>query len=316
MPQLKRPVRVKPSISLRDFYNRRNKVLIQRNIGGLGDILMHRMVFEDFKNINPEMEIVFAVLPQYFDAVKDHPYIDQIVDATKVEISEYNISYNTSNCCYRYEMSIAPNADKHRSDIWAAHCGVELKNHNMHIRLSDEEMSFGRNKLTEYTKGNVAILAPLSAMPSKNLLKYHLATAVKELKRQGFFILGLHNHPISDLDELGVPVLTGLNTREWMSIIANSDCTISADSAAFHCAGGMGKPVVGIYTWACGYTYGQWYPTATIVQLHRKTHPEWKCGPCYLWPDCPFTTKPEKPCLTKITAEMIVKGIETMLNKE
>lgn len=37
------------SISLKTFNNRKNKILIYRQYGGLGDILMMRMIFEDFK---------------------------------------------------------------------------------------------------------------------------------------------------------------------------------------------------------------------------------------------------------------------------
>ena len=35
------------NISLKQFHERKNNVLIHRVCGGLGDILMHRMLFED-----------------------------------------------------------------------------------------------------------------------------------------------------------------------------------------------------------------------------------------------------------------------------
>ncbi len=317
MPRLIRPKRVKQTMTLRMFHERRNKVLILRGIGGLGDILMHRMVFEDFKKANPEMKIVFACPTQFFDAVKDHPYVDEVVNAKKVNTEDYMLSYNTTNCCSRYEMGIAPFADKNRSDIWANHCGVKLENHNMHIQLSKEELEFGKvelAKIADGTKPTVAV-CPISAMRSKNLLDHQLIGTVKGLREMGLFVYSTHPKPIKTLQKIDVPTICGLTIRQWMGLLMATDYVVSVDTAAFHFAGGMNRPVVGIFTWADGYVYGKHYPTKTIVQLHRNTHPDWKCGPCYKWPECPFTTKPEKPCLTKLTVEMILEGVKTMLNK-
>ena len=41
-------------LSLNEFEGMRNKVLILRQAGGVGDILMQRMMFEGFKQIFPE----------------------------------------------------------------------------------------------------------------------------------------------------------------------------------------------------------------------------------------------------------------------
>ena len=300
-------------MGLHEFHTKRNQVLIYRNIGGLGDMLMHRMVFEDFKKLNPEMDIIFACPPRYFDAVKDHPYIDKLEDSSTVNSQDYVVSYNTTSCCSRYETAVAPLADKHRSDIWAGHCGVELQNHNMHIKLSQEELDYGATEIAKLTDQTSVALCPVSAMPSKNLLDHQIEIAVNHLRKKGLFVFSLHTEPIKSLAKLNVPVLCNRKIREWMGILSATDYVVSVDTAAFHYAGGTGKPVVGIFTWADGYVYGQFYDTKTIVQLHRNTHPDWKCGPCYKWPDCPFTTKPEKPCLTKITAQMIENGIDSML---
>src|SRR5258708_7428042 len=101
----------------------------------------------------------------------------------------------------------------------------------------------------------------------KNLLPRHLQHLVNELHSMKYFVFGVHNRPIETLLEMEVPTLSGLSIRQWMAVLYAADYVVSVDTAAFHFAGGMGKPLVGIYTWADGYIYGKYSPTATIVQL-------------------------------------------------
>jgi len=116
--EYKRPEQAKPTIGIRDFYNKRKKVLIQRSVGGLGDILMHRMMFEDFKKLLPNAEVHFACPAMYHEAVIDHPFIDKVLDSNVVNYHDYIIHYNTTTACGRWEMKMAPMSGKHRSDIW------------------------------------------------------------------------------------------------------------------------------------------------------------------------------------------------------
>src|SRR5581483_6654501 len=104
------------TVSLREFYERKNKVLIIRRARGLGDIFMCRMMFEDFKRVMPDMHLVFACPRAYHDAIKDHPYIDEVIDTLGLEDkTDYPISYDISTCCIRWECGHAPFANKHRA---------------------------------------------------------------------------------------------------------------------------------------------------------------------------------------------------------
>lgn len=311
--RIAKPHRTSKKNSLMDFYNKRNKVLIYRNTGGLGDILMHRMMFEDIKKINPEMEITFACLPYYIDAVKDHPFIDYVIDCSLVKQEDYGIVYNTTSACDRYEMEKAPFADKNRSDIWAEHCGIELTNHKMHIRLTEEELEYGKNWLKNKNKSGLNIMfSPVSAMASKNLMPHHITELVSYLRQKNCFVYSAHHRKNEQLEKLDVPVLYNQNIRQWMSIISAADYIITVDTATFHYAGGVGKPMTGIFTWADGKIYGKYY-NFTLVQKHRDNK-DWNCGPCYAWMNCPKTKHGLKPCLTELTTENIICGIEQMFN--
>jgi ADP-heptose:LPS heptosyltransferase len=303
-------------MNLREFYEKRHKVLILRSVGGLGDILMHRMMFEDFKLLMPEVELYFACPSVYHDAVIDDPFLTSVITPDEVERENYITSYNTTSACGRHEMKRAPFSGEHRSDIWSNHCGVSLTKHEMNFRLTDEEKAEGRRIIESHRdrQGPSVVVAPISAMENKNLLDYQLVGLMRQLQDRGLYPFGLHTIPIYDLLKNDIPTIGEIKLKQWMGVIDQADYVISVDSAAFHCAGGMKKPLVGIYTFADGKVYGKYFD-CFIVQKHRDYTSGWDCGPCYNWGNCPKTKKNPKPCLTEITVDDIMEKVDLMLKK-
>lgn len=311
--EIRRPEKLNNELTLKSFYEKRNKVLIIRGCGGLGDIYMHRMIFEDFKRLNPDVEIHFACPTFYHEALSDHPYIDKILDCDKVDRLDYIISYSTSTACGRYEMQLAPYSDKHRSDIWANHCGVELTKHNMHFNLSDDEKKHGKELIEDMRdrSGPSVVLCPVSAMHNKNLTDEQIKELVQALRDKNCYVLGLHNKPILPLLEADVPIIHNAKIRSSMSVINQADYVLSVDTAHFHCAGGMKKPVVGIFTFVNAQIYSKYYPTAITLQGNC---PAGHSG-CYNWGVCPITEDNPKPCLTSIQVKDIMEKVDLMMKK-
>lgn len=271
---------------------------------------MHRMIFEDIKLKNFNKNVVFACPKQYHKAVENHPFIDEIVDCETLDKEIFH--YNTTNACHRYESKIAPFSDKHRSDIWAEHCGINLKNHNMHICLKNEFLDYGIKLIN---KKPSVLFAPISSMKSKNLNDDQICKTVIGLKQRGYNVFGCHTYPIKSLLDMNIPVICGIDINQWMGIIAASDYVISVDTSVLHFAGGINKPTVGIFTWADGKVYCKYYENCIVVQKHRDDG-NWECGPCYNWGMCPKSRNSEKPCLTELTSEMILNGFDMLLKKQ
>jgi len=137
---------------------------------------------------------------------------------------------------------------------------------------------------------------------------------IKGLHDRKCFAFGLHSSPIYPMLKKDVPVIHGVGMRQWLSVINQADYVVSVDTAVFHAAGGMKKPLVGIFTFADGKVYGKYFDFF-LVQRHRDEDPTWTCGPCYNWGACPKTQQNPKPCLTEITAEMILERVDRMLEK-
>lgn len=318
MPRLiKKPQRNKV-FSLRQFYERRNKVLVLRDTGGLGDILMQRMIFEDFHRVMPGIQVVWAIPNSYHEAAADHPFVHQVIDSRDMNHHDYVITYDTTTACTRYEHSIAPRADKHRSDIWAHHCGVNLEKHDMHLNVSPEMRAWAGKLLAGYRQnpaGPLVLLCPISAMVGKNLTPEQMKGVAGRLRAKGCNVVALHKTPIYPLQEAKVPTICGLGTGQWMAVINEADYVVSVDTSSFHCAGGLKRPLVGIFTFYDGKVYGQHYDFV-LVQKHRDDG-DWPCGPCYMWTRCPKVSelKYEKPCLTELTADQIMEGVEKMFRR-
>jgi ADP-heptose:LPS heptosyltransferase len=300
-------------LSLREFYEKRNKVLILRDAGGLGDILMLRMIFEDFKKTMPQAHITFAVPTNYTRAAFWHPYIDDIANSKTVNENNFGITYNVTTACVRYEMKIRPKSDRHRSEIWSAYCGVKLTNPDMHIKVPNIIAKYAESKLSEKMerrKGYVCF-CPISNMVSKDLDIKQIRDIIKYLKGTGYSPFVLHNKPIG---EIGCPIVTAA-IDQWLALINVADYVITVDTAAFHASNGLNKPTVAVFSWADGKTYGKFHKKHILIQRHRDHTPGWTCGPCYDHPNCPKTNDPRKPCITEITVKEIIDAFEDLVKK-
>ncbi len=326
MQLIKRPPRKEPqlpAVSVKQFYERRNKVLVVRKLGGLGDILMHMMMFEDFKRLMPEMHLVYACPLGFHDVVKGHPFIDEIVDSATVNVKDYPISFDTTNCCIRYELGNHPDKVlKHRTDIWAEHCGVLCTKHNMHLTVPENVAEWGKNKVkslkSNIPAGPSVMFVPLSYDPHRSLQEVQIRQVVEGLRARGCFLYSAHTRPVNSLDVLKVPVVTDADVSQWLGLVNAADYVVTVDTSAYHAAGGLKKPMVGIFTYIDGYVRGQYYDHI-LVQKHRYNG-DWDCGPCFNWQACTKIKKnsPDnvmRPCLTEITGHMIMEGVDRMFER-
>jgi ADP-heptose:LPS heptosyltransferase len=302
-------------MSIRDFYDKRNKILIIRDGGGVGDILMLRMMLQDFKDLMPEAEIVIATTPNYFTMIEDHPAVSKVVNSRELDENQYLISYNVTSACIRYETKIAPRADLHRSDIWAAHCGVELKNHDMHLKVSQDLKQFAVKLFASLgiQKRPLVAFSPSSSMLSKDLGAEQINAIVDGVRALGCEIFILNKTMIPGAN---CPQANSMSLSQWLACVEQSDYVITVDTGTFHAANGFQKPTVAIYGWADGNVYGKYHERMELVQRHRDHIPGW-CGPCFNWnncPKCPDNNK-RKPCMTELTGEEICEALARLIQR-
>lgn len=314
---------------IKEFYEKRNKVLLIRNARGIGDILNCRMLFRAFKDAMPEIHLVFACYPEYIKLVKNHPYLDEVVDSRNVVKEDYLISYDISTCCIYYESLAAVDNDKHRADIWAEHCGLTLESHDMFLPYIDPDVIIcGHIKLQQLKKtslssnrhGPTVLLCPKAHDPQRSLTHQQTVALTEILRKKGLFVFSTHPKEIDTFESIGVPTITESSLEEWMSYIHAADYVVTVDTGTFHYAGGIEKPLMGIFTHVDGKLRGKYYDFV-LVQKHRDNG-NWPCGPCYTFINCthknckePNSLHELRPCLTELTVKEMEEGVNKMLSK-
>lgn len=320
----KRPKPVE-HITLRDFYNKRNKVLLIRNSRGIGDILNCRMLFKNFKNLMPDLHLTFACFEEYLVLVKGHPYLDETIKISDICKDDYMASYDISNCCINYESNEMGKNTKHRAEIWADHCGIKLEDHDMHLPFISKEKIIDSAKEIKNTPS--VLFSPIAFEQLRSLTPENIEGTVKFLRSKRLFVYSAHNNSLPILENMGVPVLVGKTLEDWMGYIHAADYVVTVDTSSFHYAGGIGKPLTGIFTHVDGKLRGKFYDFI-LVQKHRDNN-NWPCGPCYNYLYCshPKCEAPIvgpnnqrsplglRPCVTELTLDEIKEGIDKMLSR-
>lgn len=277
-------------------------LLVVRQMGGLGDILTHRLIFQAlYEQFN---DVHFACPSKYHDAVADHPYLSSVIDSDTLDVELARRQFNvkiTTNICRQHEKQF-PLSNRNRADIWAGWCGVRLVDPSMYLAFEPDDIERGLDILGP---DKIALIAPVSANPIKDLLPSQVLPCVEWLQAHGYSVLGLHDTNIPWLASAGVRTLTGLSYGDWLRCIAAADFVLTTDSAAFHSAGGIGINCLGVFSWANGPVVAKYYPRASTVQVSRSIVP---CCPCNVSYECPFEGLP-KPCLASLGADQIVAAI-------
>jgi len=304
----------KTELEFNKFNQIKNKILILRDSGGYGDILNMRMIFEDLKNKYPEFEFDWALPHGYFPAAAQHPYVKNLIPHNQINFENYLAVYNLTYSCTKYEWSKKKQTDKNRADIWAEYMGSKLLNHNMFMPNYKENYT----KIIEILKSKgwdghkkLVCFTPHSAIGAKNLLFFQMKS-VQEMTQE-FFLIGHHNVPILELNQLQIPQICNLNLQESMSLINFCNLIVSTDTGHLHCAGGYGIPTLGIFSYTSGYEICKYYSKCIVVQKYNANNIE-DCGPCFNYNNCPRTTDTIKPCLEEISPEMIKKGWKKLLD--
>lgn len=301
-----------PQISLKQHQNRKNKVLIQRLTGGFGDAFMVRMLFEDLHRCYPELDFYYACPPKFLPAMDNHPFVKTIC-FSKLNPYEYGIVFDITTPCCIHESKHCINNTLHRSDIWAKSLGVELKKHEMHFEVNCYEKTLVSQKIAKHNihKLPVALISISSTDDnfgkSKSLTPELVYSLVQNLKMQEFFVVSIHDDKNLILSELDVLQFINITMEEWIALVDSVDLVASIDSATFHLAGGLKKPLMGIFTFVDGMIYGKYFDFV-LVQKHHKNG-DWECGPCYNLFACKKCDTFPKPCLTELKNTDIKKGI-------
>jgi ADP-heptose:LPS heptosyltransferase len=302
---------------IKHYCSIKDKICIYRACGGYGDILMSRMIFEDLKTKYPNFKITYAAPEYYHQILKDHPFIDNLVDSKDLDKNKYRVVFNITHSCLKHEILHGKECDKNRSDIWAESFGLQLENHNMHMPNLEKNKSLIISNLKKhgYNEGQkIIVFTPYSAVPTRNLTENHRKIIEIILKKTNCFCFYLHSVPL--LDQLNLPLIIGKNLIEAMSYIYFADALISTDTGHIHCAGGYNKKTLGLFNYANGKAVGKYYKNLKVVQKTNEDDKDWICGPCNDLGRCPYPVINQTlKCFSDLKDELVESEVIAFINK-
>ena len=305
---------------LKQFAHTDGKVLVKRSSGGLGDIIIHRMMFQDFKIVAPRARITVALPRQYMSVMQCHPFVDEVVDVEDVNDSDFAYVYDTTDIAGQYEYARLPNVDKHRSDIWAEAAGVRLRHHESFIRISDEEKSMA-SELFQDDAGDdrprVAI-APRTASRHKNWDDDKWQAVIDHLDSAGYLVYSFHTQPTTFYNCSNV---RGLPIRMWMASVAACDYVITLATSVYCLANALHKPTIAIFGCEDLDVFGKHFPEMIPVQ-RRSGVDGWGGQECPCWrnwcsldPESNRHVNGEKQnlCMADIKAAEVIAAFDTLV---
>jgi len=323
--------------------SRKPYILVLRQLGGIGDVLMLSCVARGLKEKYPDHILKYATAQIYLagalmDITEHNPMWDEIfaiepceltTQRTKEVWARYfgpdtpniendllwkmaDIAIDLNTACVDYEWpAMAHGAiEKPRYQIWCDHAGVVPSSYAPIYRLTPKEVENARTYAAEHWAGKKVVGVGLSAHDKKRALGIG---KLEEICR-GLLDSGLHPITLDPTCSIpGIDYLINKRIRDLMPLIGQMSAAISADSGILHMAGTMGIPVIGLfgptdYRMRMGNYLGSATDSTQLVD----------CAPCwYKYPCTSQTFFRHKPfeCLTRIPVSTIIEETLRWVNQ-
>ncbi len=286
-------------------------VLIWRNVGGMGDILMQSAIARELKKQNPHSHIVYQVPEKYLSIPKHNPYVDeaQIVEVPFVK-GAYDRTIKLSNPCPAsvYEL-VKKDITKSRTDLFLEASGIkkaEDKSLCYQVRIEEKKWA------AEFLKGNKAenkikIGFELRSIEDRRdwVRWKELADLIyRDIKDVQIFIFD-HDIPMAWKDKRVINVC-GYPLEDVAAIIETLDLIIGPDSGLLHLAGALQTPILGLFGAIPPFLRLNDYSNADWIwhQPHKEC-PCWYSFPCG-----------DSTCMKMVTPQEVLKKAKGILVKK
>lgn len=291
-------------------------ILVSRQTGGIGDVLMITPTIRAIKEENPDTPLVVCLTKHYgvkgilFDVLKHNPYIDKLISVE--DLINYSIkriyNFNTGK-----EVSMEIDLDHptgNRIDIFAEIVGVELKDKSLVYVVTQSEKEWAKDWIQKNIPANkrrlVGIQVGSTAMrrswPSEKqwLLAFKLIGKYPDLS-----VLFFSEGPMQEMDVYQNLYQINNFPIRWVAALINEcEVMVCPDSGLLHIAGALNKRIVGLF----GPN-----PPDTRLLYYRNSVGVWMSYPCSqinCWYDrCFYNFK----CMTEIPVELVMKNVVNLL---
>lgn len=315
------------------------KILVARQIGGIGDVLAMSCVYRGLREKFPMASIELITSPLYgsgalYEIAQHNPFIDKIhhvdpyagvptrtrlvwgnfyKDCPRLEdqqiwkSADLTFDLNTPCVDYEWDAMLSPEGiRKPRYQIWCDFCDVVPSTYFPVYEFKEGEREQARNLLDSMGLTRPIIIAVNANDDRRAVPKNKLASIITLLQAKGHEVVTMDGTFKFD----GIPGIVGQRLSSVMALMSWGSVCISGDSGLLHVAGTVGTPIVGIFG-----------PTDPDMRMGvyrgsaidgRRFAP---CSPCWYQYPCLKNPNPDHQvfCLKRIPPEIIAAEVEKWL---
>jgi len=303
--------RLKPTntTQLKKTEEKISAILVSRQSGGIGDLLMITPTIRAIKEANPKSPLIVSVTDHYgvkgvlFDILKHNPYIDKVVGTADLLTYSFNKIYN-----FNTGKEIPMEMDRshptgNRIDIFAELAEVYLKDKKPIYVVTSAEKEWAKNWIQKNISKNKRRLIGIQVststirrnwpMEKQWLLAFKLINKYPEAS-----ILFFHEGAAPETEVYpNIFQIEGMPLRWVAALINECELMIVPDSGLLHIAGALGRKIVGIFGPNAPDTRLLYYENSVGVWL------SYPCSVQYCWYErCHYGFK----CIKEIPVEMVI----------
>lgn len=295
------------------------RILIQRNLGGIGDVLMTTPSLRAIKHEWPDCILTYAADFNYMngalvEVLQHNPYIDRLVRYNTVSRKDYDFAVNITSPCVPREISGArpPN----RIDIFANTIGVSLDiTGKLPIyETTEEERAIAHQTLESWMVGAKSLVGiQVKSVAARRTFEKEVVLGVARYLRDKYncFVV-LFDEPETQSEyqndiSIDFQVVSDTSIAKIAALVEKMDLMITPDSALMHFAGIFGVPNVAVFGSTDPNARVNYYPNA--ISLVKDSY---YCWPCWYQP---VACNGSMNCLHSFGVEEIAKASIECLNR-
>ena len=287
------------------------RVLINRSLGGIGDMLMLSVALRELKRSMPGIHLTVAINRHdtyddtYYKLYKNAPFIDEIVDSRYIRPERFDNYFNVTTVCINYESTRT--IPRNRISIFADTIGI--KKIESAIPFYKEELNEANLMeifLDKY-KGRKKVFIHTASMDGKRSWDIKNTLNLIRLIERNYpeaviFVSDFNNYYSNWPIFKNVIEVSEMDVRRTASLIKRCDLFVGPDSGPMHIAAAVGTKSLVIFGSIPPEARINLYPTHKSVQLEGLP-----CLGCW-YRNCPYNVK----CMKDLTAEMVFKRIRDL----
>lgn len=295
----------------------KDKILITRAMGGIGDLLMMTPGIHALKKKFPQKKICLAIPKRYFSVFKNNPDVTLLdIEEEPINFLSYYKFYNFTDCpASRSESRKSPKIKKNRIELFARANGIKglslrLMDKRPKYYLTEEEILFANDFWRRFKLADKQVIG--IQLHSDEVYRDYpfMETLAKKLAAK-FKVLVFDSTPIEGYDSENIFIIDSFPLREAFSLASKCSLIIAPDSSFIHFAGSMDIPALGLFGPIDGKVRTKDYPKVKFIDVRE----ELGCLPCWRNDNiaCQLTNMRSSACLETIPVNRIIQEVNKIL---